>query len=440
MSIHPKDVLLYGGGECFQKFGVPFMRQTRAQDVAATFTRTGGGAFFDKSGVLRQASANRVRVDWSGGVPYLLLEPEASNYFRPSDDLTTGGFWTLSNANRTANDAAAPDGTTTATKLYDNSASGVPHRISHASATVTAGQYQPITGFAKADEYDRLIVSFGSYTGSDFGGVDIDLGAETITDISAGDGATENLRLVSLSSGWYKFSLMARIDLVSTSGFVYFGLHNGTSYTSYTGDGASGLHLWRLGLDRDGTFPSSSIATTSAEVTRGADTFYAPFPHAPQAMTVYLKFIEGGTSQIATRGLFHIGGTSGTTGAYLSVFTSATAGRYRVSFGNDVDSAVSTTIGASGLVSVGDTVRLRVTLGADGATTLGIQVGDASEVTADGSAPTAGLPTQWESARFYVGSLGASSNQGPNAFSAIKVARGVQSMTDMRAIYAYEAT
>src|SRR5690606_22720039 len=61
-----------------------------------------------------------------------------------------------------------------------------------------------------------------------------------------------------------------------------------------------------------GVVPSSLILGSPAPVTRAADVLTFPWPHAPQAMTGYLRFVERGAIAYSdTRVLFQIG-TGGT--------------------------------------------------------------------------------------------------------------------------------
>lgn len=74
MSVAPRELLFYGGGECLSRFGTLVWRPNHAMDRAPTFTRAAAALFVDKNGVSRNAAANRLRIEWSGGEPGLLLE------------------------------------------------------------------------------------------------------------------------------------------------------------------------------------------------------------------------------------------------------------------------------------------------------------------------------------------------------------------------------
>jgi hypothetical protein len=84
-----------------------------------TFTRASIATYFDAGGTLRTAAANEPRFDHdpaTGASLGLLLENFGTNFLLHSADLADA-VWTKSNITATANNAVAPDGTTTAAKL-----------------------------------------------------------------------------------------------------------------------------------------------------------------------------------------------------------------------------------------------------------------------------------------------------------------------------------
>jgi hypothetical protein len=86
---------------------------------AITFTRASNATFFDASGTLQTAANDTPRFDHdpaTGASLGLLLETSATNFLLHSADLADA-VWTKSNITATANNAVAPDGTTTAAKL-----------------------------------------------------------------------------------------------------------------------------------------------------------------------------------------------------------------------------------------------------------------------------------------------------------------------------------
>src|SRR5690606_3743682 len=62
---------------------------------------------------------------------------------------------------------------------------------------------------------------------------------------------------------------------------------------NYTGGGTLGVYAW--GAQREASSVATSyVPTTASTVSRAADALTCPWPHAPQAMTGYLRFIELG--------------------------------------------------------------------------------------------------------------------------------------------------
>lgn len=93
MSVAPRDLLWYAGGECLERFGTLVWRPRHAMDRALDFTRAGSASFADKDGATRAASADRPRVEWVSGDPGLLLEASESEACSapvhvPHDELT----------------------------------------------------------------------------------------------------------------------------------------------------------------------------------------------------------------------------------------------------------------------------------------------------------------------------------------------------------------
>ena len=183
----------------------------------------------------------------------------------------------------------------------------------------------------------------------------------------------------------------------------------------------------------DRATPSSYVPTTSGTATRAREAFSVPWDYLPQSGSWLFDFFEMGSASTPNYGVFQLGGSTASSGAYLSVYASGTAGRYLLAFSNGVDSVVSTTIGASGAVAFGDRVRIRVVLDDDGAITLGVKINDDDEVTSSATAPASGLPEEWgegSGTRMYFGILG-STNAGLTALVGSKAYQRSMSMTEL---------
>ena len=77
-----QDLILYAGGEVYEKYGTLSKRTSLEEDVSETFTRTGTAYYVDRAGVLKIAEANVLRTEWTGAsfdTPTLLLEDARTN-------------------------------------------------------------------------------------------------------------------------------------------------------------------------------------------------------------------------------------------------------------------------------------------------------------------------------------------------------------------------
>lgn len=417
MSIHPKDVLFYAGGECLQKFGVPFMRQTRAQDVAATFTRSGAAPFVDSDGVLRDAGANRLRTTWSGSSPMIAIEGANTNIVT-SDNIA----------------GLSAQGTPVITGSISDPAGGT-------------GAYTVEDNDGSSGEYPIWPLSF---TGDGVKTVSFVVRENTVPsegnqDLSVFDDSIAALRLFLRLpfDGWTDGEPTVTASVGTLIGKLYLG--NGywmirgqtTSVTAantnqawvqaaaVAGGGTGSIDVYRVNaFDND----MSPLLPLDASGSVSAETLYAPFFAPPQVMTVYVKFVEQGTVHIGGGGLVHIGAGNNSTDPRLLMFEQG--GFYAFRHDNGTTSLGSQLAAAP---SAGDSVELRGVLAADGSVQLGQSIGGATETLATASAAVT-LQPAWADNRLYVGSLGTAS-QGVNPIAAVKVVRGVQSMADMRAVY-----
>lgn len=238
-------------------------------DSRIAFSRASTATYFDRDGLLKTAAANVPRFSfdpYTGQSLGLLIEQSSTNICLRSEDLANS-YWVVTRSSISANAAAAPDGTTTADKLVEDTSSNTTHFMYAASVvSFTAGAAYAISFFAKAAGRNYLQFSTNS-TNSVFSTTEnakFDLATGIVisnTNCSAS--------IQALVNGWYRCSVV--LTTVGTgNGRFSLTLMSTSSTTSYTGDGGSGVYLWGLQVEA-GTGHTSYIPTTTATVTRSAD-------------------------------------------------------------------------------------------------------------------------------------------------------------------------
>lgn len=169
-------------------------------------------------------------------------EPAATNLMKASNDLTNAAYWvdlSSGTTTATANDATAPDGTTTATKLQGNHANTY---WGNYGSSVTGKQSTTVTVsfWAKAT---------GTVNGTIY----------AIINVSGGGNYTQ---AITLTQNWQRFSFTQALG-AGDSGSVRGAINHGNGNV---------IHAWGFQLE-SGAFPTSYIPTTSAAVARAADAF-----------------------------------------------------------------------------------------------------------------------------------------------------------------------
>jgi Concanavalin A-like lectin/glucanases superfamily len=231
---------------------------------ALSCSRASTGYAKTSAGTLTSFAANTLRRTDLGS----LVEDARTNVFPNSQAMSTwfNSFGLTSNAD---NQAVAPDGTTTANKILEDSTSA-PHATHHWGAGNT--NEWVISVYVKAGT--RTFAAF-SFAATDVMTIVINLLTGAITDTN-GSGCTSSVE--SLADGWWRISMTGtgqsgdiRLYLgMATSATPSYAALGFTNMPTYTGAGTGYIYAWGAQCE-EATFPSSYIPTTSASATRAAD-------------------------------------------------------------------------------------------------------------------------------------------------------------------------
>lgn len=234
-------------------------------DPAAMVTRSGSAKVaMAQDRTLVSFDSTTVAYGWSGGRRQMVVEPAATNIMRQSQ--TQGSAtWSKFRATVSADIAVAPDGTTTADKVVEDSTATNTH-FSRQTIAVTSGTTYTYSAWLKAGERTFVRLGMGSPTYFTQSFATIDLSSGTIA--VAGSGIVGS-SIIAYANGWYRCSVTATAIATGSATFDV-QLMSSSTVTTYTGDGASGAYVWGAQLEA-GPIASSYVVTTSGTVTRTDD-------------------------------------------------------------------------------------------------------------------------------------------------------------------------
>ncbi len=240
---------------------------SRIVDPRLSFSRSGTGSiasYFDEKGVMNFAPTNIPRIDFDPATlecKGLLIEEQRTNLLTYSEQFNNDAVWIKTNTGNVLNTAIAPNGLLSADKIIENTAASAAHNFYILSPVVSGTTYS-FSIYAKKGERNHVLFSAGS-SAFNANQALFDINNGTVSSIV---GATASIS--NAGNGWYRCVVSLQAISTTTASFNLY-LHNGSTHV-YTGDEVSGIYVWGAQLEQ-GAFPTSYIPTTTAQVTRAAD-------------------------------------------------------------------------------------------------------------------------------------------------------------------------
>lgn len=241
----------------------------------ATFTRATTAVLTDWEGVVRDVLSGEVRLSGMRRVRNLLSRSQEFD----------NASWTKVRSTISADSIIAPDGSTTADKLQEQTDSATNRSISQTLSFVSGSTYS-FSVYAKAAERTEINLRFG---GAAFaaGNVSFTLsGAGSIVS----SGTIVGPAITALADGWYRCEFRSTATSSASDGAQIFPRSGGT--ITYDGVAGSGLYIWGAQVE-----DVTTQATQTASEYVSTNVQPAPYYHG--AMVDGVKYFSTNRSGVS---------------------------------------------------------------------------------------------------------------------------------------------
>jgi hypothetical protein len=221
----------------------------RIQDM---FTFTGGNQskYRGSNGLLQSSVTNTPRLEFSSSTI-------GTNLLTQSQTIDAAN-WAKSATSVIANSDVAPDGTTTADKVVEDTAT-ISHFVQNTNTGFVSGQTYTLSAYVKAAGRNFVLIQGGAlaFTTGTGGWFNLSTGA-----FGTLQNAPTATTVQNVGNGWYRISFTKTATATTGAGFNIYAC-NADGATAYTGDGSSGILLWGVQIEIASS-PSQYTATTAA--------------------------------------------------------------------------------------------------------------------------------------------------------------------------------
>lgn len=243
----------------------------RPEFVPAILTVTRASAAYRRNrfGLLESVASDVLRHDFDPStLSYrgVLIEGAGTNLDTASEDHTAASWATSIGIGTISADAvAAPDGTTTAETVPEDSSNGE-HYQEKTYTGLTGTTTYCYSRFVKAAGRTKFRLRFAS--GASTGQAVFD--TEALTAAESSSGVLASWGIEKHPAGWYRIWASMAVPSGSTS--LKARVFTVTDFSSnlYQGDGSSGHHAWGSQFEAT-TYPTSYIKTSGSSATRAVD-------------------------------------------------------------------------------------------------------------------------------------------------------------------------
>jgi len=244
-----------------------------SQGLGPTLTcvRAGVATVVNGAGFIENVAANIPRFDFdpaTGRSLGLLVEESRENICLQSEDLGTtwSEFQARDNAD-TLNVAVAPDGTTTADRIIDDSGGGTGSVLVAQTITTAVDTAYTFSCFLKAEQLDWAYLEVNSMAAQALSAYfDLTDGAVGAT---VGGDVTSTF-IEDIGNGWFRCGLTFTSDGADTSAGYQIWPADDNNDKTVARDGTSSILAWGAQLEA-GAFPTSYIPTTTTSELRDRD-------------------------------------------------------------------------------------------------------------------------------------------------------------------------
>ena len=186
----------------------------------------------------------------------------SANLLTYSDDFSNA-IWTKNASTITSDLTIAPDETTTADKLIENT-SAAEHYVLYNNAPMASGTRNTISVYAKANERGHLTFYAAN---KDAGGIRVRFNLSNGTSTILGNLANLTVNpSINVGNNWWRLSITIDGGTGATVPQVVFQTDTGSSF-NYTGTANYGVYIWGAQLEA-ATYATPYIPTTTASTSR----------------------------------------------------------------------------------------------------------------------------------------------------------------------------